>query len=193
VQKELVQESVESVSAEAQKITGSNKINAPIERKKFTQGGLKLVTKTIGIKSILEPPKNEQMENAEALLPDLAEHFTHAELMAVWNSYALNLRREKKDSLYATLTSSEPLLTSDFKISLEIANSAQAMDLEREKVHLLAHLRSSLRNYQISFVYKVSEKKQITATDSKSNFEKLAEDNPSLHKFRKLFNLDIDF
>lgn len=175
-------------------VTTVSKTAAPvIERKKITQPGLKIVSKNVGIKSILDPPKNAQMENEEALLPDLAEPFTHAEMMAVWNSYALNLRREKKDSLYATLTASEPILNSSFQVTLEIANSAQAMDLEREKVNLLAHLRSQLKNYQITFHHKVSEKKQVMSTDTKATFEKLAEDNPSLHKFRKLFNLDIDF
>ncbi|MBK7129451.1 MAG: hypothetical protein IPM74_06940 [Crocinitomicaceae bacterium] len=166
---------------------------ASIDRKNTTQNGQHIVARTIGIKSILNPPKNKQMENEAALLPDLAEHFTHTDLMAVWNGYALNLRREKKDSLYATLTSSEPHLNSEFAITLDIANSAQALDLEREKVNLLAHLRSQLRNYKISFNYKISEKKQSFSTDTKSTFEKLAEENPSLHKFRKLFNLDIDF
>lgn len=164
-----------------------------VERKKFTQPGLKIVSRNIGIKEILNPTKNKQVENEDALLPDLEEPFSMHELMAVWNAYALDLKREKKDSLYATLTGSEPILTSDYGITLEIANTAQAIDLEREKITLLAHLRSNLKNYSITFQYKISEKKQVTATDSKSNFERLAEDNPSLHKFRKLFNLDIDF
>lgn len=163
------------------------------ERKKVSLPGLKIATNNLGIKSILDPPKNKQVENADALLPDLAENFTHTELMKVWDNYVLDLKREKKDKLHATLTGSKPILTSDYQISLEISNSAQAIDLEREKVNLLAHLRSSLKNYQITFNYKISEAKKFSNTDTKSTFEKLAEENPSLHKFRKLFNLDIDF
>ncbi|MBI3135592.1 MAG: hypothetical protein HYZ14_13020 [Bacteroidetes bacterium] len=174
--------------------TTTVKATVPVERKKIAQPGLKIVTKNVGIKSILDPPKNAQMENENALLPDLAENFTHSELMAVWKNYAMNLQREKKTSLATTLMSSEPIVSSDFQITLEIANSSQASDLEIEKSTLLGHLRSKLRNYQIGFNYKVSEKKQALSTsDTKATFEKLAEDNPSLHKFRKLFNLDIDF
>ncbi|MBK6524722.1 MAG: hypothetical protein IPG07_03685 [Crocinitomicaceae bacterium] len=68
-----------------------------IERKKVSMPGLKISTNNIGINSILNPPK-KQSENLEAVLPDLAENFTHTELMAVWNSYALDLKREKKIS-----------------------------------------------------------------------------------------------
>lgn len=187
---------VSTVASSSVKITEQqtvNKINAPVERKKFTQPGLKLVTKSIGIKSILEPPKNAQMENQEALLPDLKEPFTHEQLMQVWNSFAVNLKKEKKDSLYATLTGSVPHLNSNYQITFDIANSAQGMDLEREKVNLLSHLRSNLKNYQIQFSYRISEKKQSFSADTKATFDKLADENPSLHKFRKLFNLDVDF
>lgn len=166
----------------------------PVERKKLAQPGLKIVTKNVGIKSILDPPKNQQTENADALLPDLAENFTHAELMAVWKSYALNLQREKKNNLFSTLMGSEPIVSSDYQITLDIANSSQAKDLEVEKSTLLSHLRSQLKNYKIGFNYRISEKKQaISTADTKATFDKLAEDNPSLNKFRKLFNLDIDF
>lgn len=186
--KELVSSS--SVKLSEQPVA---KVNAPIERKKFTQPGLKLVTKSIGIKSILEPPKNTQMENQEALLPDLKEPFTHEQLLHVWNCFAVNLKKEKKDSLFATLTGSVPHLNSNYQITFDIANSAQGMDLEREKVNLLAHLRSNLKNYQIQFTYRISEKKQSFSADTKATFDKLADENPSLHKFRKLFNLDVDF
>jgi hypothetical protein len=171
----------------------TNSTTVTVERKKVILPGLNISTTALGIKSILDPPKNKQVENEDALLPDLAESFTHNELMAVWNAYALDLKREKKDKLYATLTGSSPVLTSDYKISLEISNTAQAIDLEKEKVNLLGHLRSQLKNYQISFNYKISETRKFANTDTKSTFEKLAEENPSLHKFRKLFNLDIDF
>jgi hypothetical protein len=163
-----------------------------VERKKVSLPGLKISTNNLGINSILNPPK-KQSDTLEATLPDLAENFTHAELMAVWNSYALDLKRERKDKLAATLTGASPILTSDYQITLEISNSAQAIDLEKEKVNLLGHLRSTLKNYQISFNYKVSTVQKFSNTDTKSTFEKLAEENPSLHKFRKLFNLDIDF
>ncbi|MBL7897060.1 MAG: hypothetical protein JNJ99_00905, partial [Crocinitomicaceae bacterium] len=47
--------------------------------------------------------------------------------------------------------------------------------------------------YQIQFTYRISEKKQSFSADTKATFDKLADENPSLHKFRKLFNLDVDF
>ena len=164
-----------------------------VERKKFTQPAGKLSTTSPGIKTILDPPKNKLAENADALLPDLAEPFTHEQFKAAWNDYALNLKREMKDSLYATLMDSELSISSDYKILLEISNSAQANQLERERAGLLQHLRSKLRNNQIAFTYQVSEKLQSPLKDSKATFETLAAENPSLHKLRKMFNLDIDY
>lgn len=186
---EVAHQMHQTVSTNSQVATKPTQV---IERKKVSLPGLKISTNNLGINSILNPPK-KQSDTLEAVLPDLAENFTHTELMAVWNSYALDLKREKKDKLYATLTGANPILTSDYQITLEISNSAQAIDLEKEKVNLLGHLRSSLKNYQITFNYKISAVQKFANTDTKSTFEKLAEENPSLHKFRKLFNLDIDF
>ena len=186
---EVSHQSHQVVSSTSQVATKPTQV---IERKKVSMPGLKISTNNLGINSILNPPK-KQSDTLEAVLPDLAENFTHTELMAVWNSYALDLKREKKDKLYATLTGANPILTSDYQITLEISNSAQAIDLEKEKVNLLGHLRSSLKNYHITFNYKISAVQKFANTDTKSTFEKLAEENPSLHKFRKLFNLDIDF
>ena len=146
-----------------------------VERKIISKPSAKLMTANIGIKDILSPPKNQQAENLEALLPDHAENFSIEQLKKVWHDYAIELKKAKKDSLYATLTGSELQVTSDYQITLEISNSAQAIDLEREKAGLLSFVRSELKNYQISFSYKISESKTVNAFD------------------RKLFNLDIDY
>jgi DNA polymerase III subunit gamma/tau len=163
-----------------------------VERKKFSQPSGKLSTGSLGIKSILDPPKNKLAENADALLPDLAEPFTHEQFKAAWNDYALNFKREMKDSLYTTLTDSSPTVSSDYKIRLELT-TFQATQLEREKAGLLQHLRSKLKNYQLSLNISVIETAQSPIKDNKATFETLAAENPSLHKLRKLFNLDIDY
>jgi hypothetical protein len=182
----------ETVVTAAEPVKPYIKPTEVVERKKFSQPSGKLSTGSLGIKTILDPPKNKLAENADALLPDLAEPFTHEQFKAVWNDYALNFKREMKDSLYTTLTESSPVVSSDYKIQLELT-TFQASQLEREKAGLLQHLRSRLKNYQLSLHINISEKAQSPIKDNKATFETLATENPSLHKLRKLFNLDIDY
>lgn len=170
----------------------SETVTQVIAPKKMVTAGIKINTLSVGIKSTLEPKKSENaiQENAMA---DMATPFTFDELMKCWNDYALILKRDKKDKMHAVLTGNKPVLTSDYGISIEISNTALAFDLEKEKVNLLAYLRFQLKNGKISFNYKISEAKKVSHVDSKSHFERFADENPSLHKFRKLFNLDIDY
>jgi len=160
--------------------------------KKMVAAGIKINTLSVGIKSTLEPKKNENTTDENAMA-DMATPFSFEDLMRSWNEYALLLKRDKKDKMHAVLTGNQPVLTSDYSISIEISNTALAFVLEKEKVNLLAYLRTRLKNGKISFNYKISEVKKVSFVDSKSHFERFADENPSLHKFRKLFNLDIDY
>lgn len=84
-------------------------------------------------------------------------------------------------------------MSSDYQIHLEIINSVQAAELEREKGELLDFLRKELRNYSIGLNFSIVETEKVQIMDNKGVFDKLAEENSSLNKFRKLFNLDIEF
>jgi DNA polymerase-3 subunit gamma/tau len=66
-------------------------------------------------------------------------------------------------------------------------------ELIYEKVDLMNHLRSELKNFKIMLepiiVETVQEKKLYT---SKDKYQHLAAKNPKLEDFRKVFNLDLD-
>jgi len=113
----------------------------------------------------------------------------------VWKEYSLGAKRDRKDSLYSTLMGSEMTMSSDYQVHLKIVNSVQAAEIEREKAEILAFIRAKLKNYNIGLKYTIEteQKKKVQIMDSKGAFEKLAEENSSLNKFRKLFNLDIEF
>ena len=78
-------------------------------------------------------------------------------------------------------------------ITLEIQNSIQETELDEYKGEIVRFLRLKLNNTNINLEYNISEKKSVQLMDSKATFDKLAEQNSSLNKFRKLFNLDIEF
>ncbi|MCG8576104.1 MAG: hypothetical protein MI810_14535 [Flavobacteriales bacterium] len=83
-------------------------------------------------------------------------------------------------------------MTSDYRLKLEIG-SAQKHDIENEKIPLVEYLRNEVKNDHLSFEYEVIELEKIVVNDSKSTFDRLVEENTSLEKFRKLFNLDIEY
>lgn len=163
-------------------------------RKTVSHPSGKLVTANLGIKETLNPTRKKSVSAQEtSILPDIAEPFTFEELEYVWKEYSLSVKRERKDNLYSTLVTSQKTMTSDYKISLELVNLVQANDLDREKAAILDFLRKKLNNYSITLNYTITEVKKAQVLDNKGVFDKLAEDNTSLNKFRKLFNLDIEF
>lgn len=151
-----------------------------------------LSTTNIGIKDTLNPIDKKSNGLSDEHLPDLAEPFNIEALEHVWKAYCLEVKRNKKDSLYSTLQS-KMTMTSDYQIHLELLNSVQSAEIEKEKVELLGFIRKQLRNYQIGLHYVVVDAPKTQILDSRGIFEKLAEENTSLDKFRKLFNLDIEF
>ncbi len=188
---EVKTEVKETVSAETQSKFVREE---PQKIKKLSKPKGKLFTGNVGIKSTLNPVKKEEdLHDEENFTPTNKEAFNFGDLERLWKEYALKLKREKRDLLHSTLTSSELSMTSDYKITLILDNSIQSLELEREKSSLIGFLRTRLKNDFLSFDYKITESTKITVMDSKSNFEKLAEENKSLHKFRKLFSLDVEF
>jgi len=104
----------------------------------------------------------------------------------------LKAKREKNNSLYSTLINSNPQLGSDLIVNITIKNTIALKEYETHKPELVKFLRSKLKNYSIDIKHTVLENSKIEFNDSKSKFIKLLEENQSLEKFRKLFNLDIE-
>lgn len=149
-----------------------------------------LNTVNLGIKDMLEGQKEKKKE--EIIREQRTTQFTEEDLRVAWHSYALKVKREGRNRIHATLTTSEWTLTSELKIILKIGQ-AQLHDIENEKVPLLEYLRNEVRNDVLGFEYQLMEIEKISISSSKETFEKLSDENKSLEKFRKLFNLDIEY
>ncbi len=166
--------------------------NAPPIRKIAVAPTGQLSTTNIGIKDTLNPVQKKPNSHSDEHHHDLAEPFTFGALEHVWKAYCLEVKRNKKDSLYSTLQS-KMTMSSDYQIQLELLNSVQASEIEKEKAELLGFVRKQLRNYTIGLNYTIVEAPKTLTLDSRGTYEKLAEENSTLNKFRKLFNLDIEF
>ncbi len=162
------------------------------ERKTFQKPTQKTINNTLSIKELLNP-KVEEADDANTVLAEMNESFTEEDLKKAWNEYSLEIKKQLKNSLYSTLNSSPIQLTSEKKIIIEIKNSIEAADLDKEKIDLLGFLRKKLNNTFIQLEYKVQSEDKITFLDSKAKFDKMCKENESLIKFQKLFNLDIDY
>jgi hypothetical protein len=166
----------------------------PLERKKLSKPSGKLTSANIGIKSILNPKKEISAEDQELTSQNTkSEEITFDNLARVWKEYALKVKRERMDSLYSTLINANPRLGSDLKITIDIKNSIAAREFDNNKPEFIKFLKIRLKNYAITIDYIIAESSKIEFSDNKSKFEKLVIENGSLDKFRKLFNLDIEY
>lgn len=172
---------------------GAAAIVRTVERKVASAPSGMLSTTNIGIKSTLNPRKKSGGPDHQEVDASLKEAYTQEQLDHVWKEFALQRKREKKDSLYTTLTNCSRKLSSDHVIHLDITNSIQKTELEECKGELVRFLRSKLQNAQINVEFTLIEQATAKVMDSKSTFDKLSKENSSLNKFRKLFNLDIEF
>lgn len=183
---------LDSKQSESAKVNNTD-LNQQVARKQASKPTGKLKTLNIGIKDTINPPvKKTQKQNQAETQQRQNEDFTFEDLQRTWKAYAIAVKRERKDSLYTTLVNVNLSMTSDFKIKFEI-HSVQAAELEREKVALMAYLRKELKNYTIQLEHGTIEQEKIQIIDSKGTYDKLVEENTSLDKLRKLFNLDIEF
>ena len=119
------------------------------------------------------------------------EPFTEKELINVWNTYIEKLRQDGKHNLASILAIDTPKIK-DNTIHLEFPNETNKVEVERQQYDLLAYIRKTLSNFDISLsitINDVMEKKYAyTAADK---FEKLKEKNPNIDLLRKTFDLDV--
>ena len=149
----------------------------------------------LGILDALSPKKKASSAEELAVVEG-RDQFSQEELERQIHLFAHEKKnKERKDSLFSTLTSCKVDVHDEVHVKLNLINAVQSKELDFYKMELLTHLRKALNNGAITFDYRLEEKKATSAsfTDKKSQFDKLAEENPSLEKFRKLFNLDIEF
>ena len=117
--------------------------------------------------------------------------FTEKELIAIWNTYIENLRKDGKHNLASILAIDIPKVT-ETTINLEFPNSTNKLEVERQQYNILGFIRKALNNFDINLSITVNEvmEKQYAYT-SLEKFEKLKEKNPNIDLLKKTFDLDV--
>lgn len=138
--------------------------------------------------------KSEEERNEEKVVVTGAERnpFTQEDLIKCWVEYSGLMKTQHKMNLVSIMDSYTPILKDGFRIELEIESKLQENGLSSEKVDLLNYLRTKLLNFQISLDAVITEIKQGKKLyTSKDKYQHMAEKNPALDDFRRVFNLDL--
>ena len=154
---------------------------------------------TISIKQQLEKPASTEAAPADtpgiepSADPSVQPKTVNQSLLTrVWNDYALARKREGKNSLHATLTAREPVITGLSALSFAIVNEVQEKYMREEKPTLLGHLRRELADpildLQVTKEVITNLRPRYTVKD---RFDLLAEKNPALLKLREALDLDL--
>ena len=158
------------------------------DNKRFTTASISSIRKKINDDS------NVKLE--EVKKQDLsATRFSQTLLEEKWNNFAELRKKEGKMGLYTTLTKSTPILGEDFSISFEIDSEVQKIEFQTESQLLLDFLRSELINGKINLNLKItaSHSPKLTQLTSRERFFQMADENPELHNFKEIFDLDIEY
>jgi len=119
--------------------------------------------------------------------------FTQEEFLEVWTKYSAQMRAANKMKLSALMDNYTPIVKDNFLVELQVESKILVDELIYEKVDLMNHIRTQLKNFKIMLepiiVEQVQEKKLYTSRDK---YQHLVAKNPKLDEFRKAFNLDLD-
>ncbi|WP_452219334.1 DNA polymerase III subunit gamma/tau [Lacinutrix undariae] len=160
----------------------------------------KLVTKKLGSAtsglslSSIRAKKEHLIKQMEVVVDpeDLPkEDFTEEAFHTAWNQYIDQIDAKGEKIMSSILNMRKPVLKG-LIINLEFPNESLKIELERAQFPLMEHLRSTLKNYELTLAINVNEEvaKKYVFTDE-DKFEKLKEKNPNLELLRSRFSLDL--
>ncbi len=113
------------------------------------------------------------------------------QFIAVWNSYAEQLKAENKINLYTMMTAMQPRLNGVL-IEIDVENGVQMDVLQSAKVDVLNYLRVKHQNFSLDLQGVMMEhtisRKPYT---SQEKYQAMVNKNPLLDTLRKEFNLGL--
>ena len=157
-------------------------------KKRFTTASI------TGIRKKINDDSNSQVE-VDKKQDVSSTRFSQTLLEEKWNQFAELRKKEGKMGLHTTLTKTRPILNDDFSIEFIIDSEVQKIEFQTESQLLLDYLRSELKNGLIQLNLQITESKspKLTQLTSRERFFQMAEENPDLHNFKEVFDLDIEY
>ena len=155
-----------------------------------------LNTSNISIKKVLNPEYNTTVGNELNTIGEKPfDFFTFDQAKMVWKKYAHDMKAKGMETFYNAMIKRDPKINDSQKFTMEVDNQVQIDYITPHVNDLIGHLRSELKNYNITVDFMLSEDKesQVKFLSGKDRFTSLAKKNPNLHSFKTIFNLDIEF
>lgn len=151
-------------------------------------------TNNLSIKQLLEPVNLENGLTEELVIKE-REPIEIDALQMHWRKYAHALKERDKNNLYSVMMKREPRVLNDNTFIFEIDNKIMEDLIKAELNDLMLYLRQNLKNGALQITLKINEQSEasINPYNPKEKFKVLAEKNPNLMTFQKLFNLDLDY
>ena len=157
-------------------------------KKRFTTASI------TGIRKKINDDSNSQVE-VDKKQDVSSTRFSQTLLEEKWNQFAELRKKEGKMGLHTSMTKTRPILNDDFSIEFIIDSEVQKIEFQTESQLLLDFLRSELKNglIQLNLQIKESKSPKLTQLTSIERFFQMAEENPDLHNFKEVFDLDIEY
>ena len=157
-------------------------------KKRFTTASI------TGIRKKINDDSNSQVE-VDKKQDVSSTRFSQTLLEEKWNQFAELRKKEGKMGLHTSMTKTRPILNDDFSIEFIIDSEVQKIEFQTESQLLLDFLRSELKNGLIQLNLQITESKspKLTQLTSIERFFQMAEENPDLHNFKEVFDLDIEY
>ena len=157
-------------------------------KKRFTTASI------TGIRKKINDDSNSQVE-VDKKQDVSSTRFSQTLLEEKWNQFAELRKKEGKMGLHTSMTKTRPILNDDFSIEFIIYSEVQKIEFQTESQLLLDYLRSELKNGLIQLNLQITESKspKLTQLTSRERFFQMAEENPDLHNFKEVFDLDIEY
>ena len=157
-------------------------------KKRFTTASITGIRKKINDDSDTQVEGDKKQDVSSS-------RFSQTLLEEKWNQFAELRKKEGKMGLHTTMTKTRPILNDDFSIEFIIDSEVQKIEFQTESQLLLDFLRSELKNGLIQLNLQITESKspKLTQLTSRERFFQMAEENPDLHNFKEVFDLDIEY
>ncbi|MDR1743752.1 MAG: DNA polymerase III subunit gamma/tau [Dysgonamonadaceae bacterium] len=132
----------------------------------------------------IQPSKAEETQSSASQL------FSEKELIAAWKAYSNQLKEEKL--LQNTMNLYHPKMLGDTLFEVEVNTEINKQYLDDNSLSILAFLRKTLRNDDITMSIRIAEgnaiKKSLT---SREIFDEMVRQNPALQKLSDEFGLEL--
>lgn len=144
------------------------------------------------LNSIFESKVVEEGDHEPSLVKGTEEEVvTHDKFIQIWNTLAMEIKKDNKINLYTLMTAVPPKIVGN-QIEIEVENMVQMDVLNVAKIDILNYLRPALHNFLLDL------KGVIMAHDvvrkpytSQEKYQAMVQKNPLLETLRKELNLGL--